>query len=133
MPTLAEILASRKQKPEVKIEAPAIAIATKASDIHHILAFLFLLDNPDHHQDHIELLSFFNIPYTPWIIKATNESPSSSLAFLVARYYNQKYPVRASLELSSHVLRGIGRVLDDKQLELLTREIERRLNGRESQ
>lgn len=135
MQTLAEILKAKTKKieetktPKAPHAEPISYPFPLPSDIHHVLAFLYLINNPDHHQDYISILDFLGIPYTPWIIKSASEQPLEVLALLVVRYYTLKYPINASLELSAHVLRGVGRILNDKQQALLITEIERKLKN----
>ncbi len=149
MPTLAEILASKSRaKPvtqnayieiEIKTEEEKEQKSTSfnslssfsslpPSPIHSVLAFTFLINNPHNHQDYLSLLSYFNIPYTPWITKAKEEEPPALLAFLVAQYYNKTYPVRHSFERAAHVLTGVGRILNNEELELLAKIMERKVS-----
>lgn len=121
MPTLSEILASKRKPPAIQIESPEV------KDIDSVMALLFLLAarNNNFFYDYILLLEFFGFRYTPERIKASTEQPSLSLLFSLTSLFSVQLPPLAASRKASDILEGVGRLLTDKQQEILLTFIER--------
>ena len=126
---LKKILASKKapiveSSPTIPIESYK-EILPPVND--EVVAAIFLLHiRKPNDLTLAELWQAFQIPYKPWTLKASSEHPPKELVLAVIHYYMRTTPSTInSISLTSYVLVGVGRILNDNQIAILISYLER--------